>query len=42
MKKLKLSENRIPLDQKQFTLGVLKYRKNIIESKKSPFKFWEK
>ena len=41
MKKIKFVEKSIPLDRKQYTEGILYYRKNLIESKTSSFKFWK-
>ena len=40
MKKMKMVDY-IPLDRKKFTKGILEYRKNIIQSKKSKWKIWE-
>ena len=40
MKKL-IMDNTIPLNRKSFTGGMLEYRKNIIKSKRSKWKFWE-
>ena len=41
MKKIKFVEKSIPLNRNMFTFGVLEYRKNLIKSKTSSFKFWK-
>ena len=41
VKKTMKSGKTIPLSRDTFTKAEIEYRRNIVESKKSPYKFWE-
>ena len=41
VKKTLRSGKTIPLSRNTFTKAEIEYRRNIVESKKSPYKFWE-